>query len=428
MLKTLSPKQKVGFVASGGAAKAACFHMGVALALQRKGFNFRTGLARDAAPVQPGRDIECLVGSSAGALACALIASGHPLEDIYRSFLGERNSTFPMLSYHQMLNPNLVDTFLRFLPRLPKSLAVRGAHSLEALVQSFFTPNGLYTTQKLEQFLRKEVLPSNFFNELAPEFYIVTTTLDNPGRLICGPRSLCQDQRHTKRPEYYYDAETRYCTEVEISHAAAASMSLPPVFRPYGLRTSEGLVYCFDGEIRRTLSTHVAKDADCDLIIASYTHQPYRYHEEVGSLIDYGIPSILVQALYQMIESRIQNSRESHEMKVTVLEEIEHFAKRHTISAEALNELKEILMDKMNFKANVDYIFIAPSTRDENLFFADHFNLSPKSMEKIAEAGFRSAIRVLKDYNFTFDKAAPKGEIPQGPAAMPPAGQAPNPN
>ena len=399
MIKTLPQKSKVGFVASGGAVKAACFHLGVALALQRKGFSFRTGLAKDASPhIQHGREIECLTGSSAGALACALIASGYPLEDIYASFLGERNSSFPTLGYAKMLSPNFMDTFLRFLPRLPKSLAVRGAHSIEALIQSLFTPNGLYTTEKLEQFLRREVMPSNLFSELASEFYIVTTTLDKPGRLICG----AQAPGHNSRPDYYYDAETSYCTEVEISHAAAASMSLPPVFKPYPLRTKEGLVYCFDGEIRRTLSTHIAKDAGCDLILVSYTHQPYHYDEKVGSLIDYGIPSILVQAIYQMIESRIQNARETHEMKVMVLEEIKSFAQRHSMTDEALNELNEILMTKMNFKAGVDYIFIAPSTREESLFFADHFNLSPKTMEKIAEAGFRSAIRVLKDYNFRF--------------------------
>lgn len=407
MLKTLPLKKKIGFVASGGAAKAACFHMGVALALERKGFVFRSGLARQSAPLlNNGTEIEVMVGSSAGAFACALISSGHPIEEIYRSFLRERNARFPTLSYQQMLSPNILDTLFNFLPRLPKSISMRG-QSIESMIQALFCANGFYTTAKLERFLRRQVMPTLKFSELANELYIVTTTLDSPGRLILGPRVLNPDHR----PNYYYDAETQYSTDVEISHAAAASMSLPPVFKPYPLRTRQGTVYCFDGEIRRTLSTHVAKDAGCDLIIVSYTHQPYQYREEVGSLIDYGIPSILVQALYQMIESRIQNSRETHEMKVMVIEEVIAFCKRHHLSGQATEELMGILMQKMNFKPGVDYLFIHPSSRNEDLFFSDHFNLSAKSMEKIAESGFRSAIRVLKDYNFTFqdlDQSTPQ--------------------
>ena len=61
------------------------------------------------------------------------------------------------------------------------------------------------------------------------------------------------------------------------------------------------------------------------------------------------------------------------------------------------------LAEKLNFNPNVEYIFIHPTDREEELFFADHFNLSQKSMESIAETGFRSAIRALKDYNFTFE-------------------------
>jgi len=411
MITTLPFKQKIGFVASGGAAKAACFHMGVALALERKGFSFRSGLAQNAGPLaHNGREIEVLVGSSAGAFACSMIASGYPLDDIYRSFLHERNARFPTLSYGQMLNPNLWDTLLKFIPRLPKSFKVRGHDSLEALVQTLFSANGLYSTTKLEQFLRKEVLPSNRFQELAAECYVVTTTLDKPGRLICGPRSLAEVQR----PGYYYDEETDYAVQAEISHATAASMSLPPIFKPYPLRSEKGLVHCFDGEIRRTLSTHIAKDAGCDLIIVSYTHHPYHYREEIGSLIDYGIPSIMIQAIYQLIESRIQNAKETHDMKKMVLSEIQAFAQRHKMSAEAATELMQILTQKLNFNPNINYIFINPSSREEDLFFADHFNLSAKNMEKIAESGFRSAIRVLKDYNFTFT-------TPQAAAAATPS-------
>lgn len=394
----LPRKQKVGFVASGGAAKAACFHMGVALALERKGFRFQTGKKplKSQGIIKTGREIDVMVGASAGAFTCAMIASGNRVEEIYKAFMRDRNAHFPTLSYGQMLNPNIMDTLLRFIPRLPKSLHVRGFKSIEAFVQAVFCANGFYTTQKLEQFLRREVLPTNQFKDLLPELYIVSTLLDNPGRLICGPHDL---SNHAEDPT----GQTRYSTDVEISHAAAASMSLPPVFKPYPLRTAEGITYCFDGEVRRTLSTHIAEDAGCDLVIVSYTHQPYRHREDVGSLVDYGIPSIMVQAIYQLIESRIQNFRESQKMKQDVLQKAQKFTQKHKLDRAAADELFHLLTDSLQFKPGIDYIYIHPDEREDDLFFADHFNLSPQSMERIAETGFRSAIRSLKDFHFTFE-------------------------
>ena len=49
-------------------------------------------------------------------------------------------------------------------------------------------------------------------------------------------------------------------------------------------------IYYIDGEIRDTLSTHVAIDAGADLVIASHTHQPYHFQKEIGSLTEHGFP------------------------------------------------------------------------------------------------------------------------------------------
>ena len=61
---------------------------------------------------------------------------------------------------------------------------------------------------------------------------------------------------------------------------------MPPVYRPFPMlnpRTKE-INYFIDGEIRETLSTHAAVDNNCDLIISSWTHTPYSFKQEVGSL------------------------------------------------------------------------------------------------------------------------------------------------
>lgn len=397
--KKIKKKKRIGFVASGGAAKAACFHMGVALALERKGFCFRKGMKADGVVAShTGRDIDVLVGSSAGSVVGSLLLSGHPIDEIYQAFLGKRSDPFPPLSYLQMLHPNWRDTLTQFWNRIPKSLAIRG-RSFEALGQALLCANGLYTTDKIEQYLRQHVLKSQRFGDYAAELYIVTTLLDQPGRAIMGPKKL------------YETDQTTYYTGVDIAHAAAASMSLPPIFKPYLIRNGNESFYCFDGEIRQTLSTHVAKDAGCDLIIASYTHQPYHYKEQVGSLIDYGMPAILVQAIYQLIEAKILKAKKVHEMKEMVLDTVVEFFNDEGLPKELKDKLVSKLEEKMSFNPDLDYVFIHPSTHDETLFFEDHFNISTKKMEHLAEQGFRAAIRVLKDYEFTFREPVPEGRV-----------------
>ena len=60
------------------------------------------------------------------------------------------------------------------------------------------------------------------------------------------------------------------------------------------------------GEIRDTLSTHVASDTCSDLVISSYSIQPYHFNKEIGSLHEYGIPAIFNQALYQLVQQKIE--------------------------------------------------------------------------------------------------------------------------
>ncbi|GIW21809.1 MAG: hypothetical protein KatS3mg068_0816 [Candidatus Sericytochromatia bacterium] len=45
--KVIKNKSKIGLVLSGGAVKAACFHIGVMLAMQRFGFKFHGGLLKN---------------------------------------------------------------------------------------------------------------------------------------------------------------------------------------------------------------------------------------------------------------------------------------------------------------------------------------------------------------------------------------------
>ena len=50
------------------------------------------------------------------------------------------------------------------------------------------------------------------------------------------------------------------------------------------------------------------------------------------------------------------------------------------------------------FVCYVDYIYIAPRSQNHEMFFADHFSLNPKILEKIVWVGFKAGINALRDH------------------------------
>lgn len=189
--------------------------------------------------------------------------------------------------------------------------------------------------------------------------------------------------------------------DVSISEAAACSTALPPIFSPYPIKNDKGhKVYYFDGEIRDTLSTHVGYDAGADLIIASYTHQPYHFAREIGSLHEHGIPSIMIQALYLMIERKIQSTVDHQTRSNETIAAVSQFFKEHNLSDHLRDKCVDLIERKLKHKRNIDYIHIHPKSTDNQMFFGDHFNLSPKKMSEIVRLGFRCAIDVLRRYEF----------------------------
>lgn len=391
--KVIKNKKKIAFVASGGAIKAACFHIGVMLAMERFGFSFLGGLKKDneQTETKPGQ-VSVYVGSSAGSFVAALMAGGFSPDDLYSSLSNNKragNSSLRPIMYLDVIGNNIfnnvVSTFNSLLrTRKYKQLSIEGA------LQTVLGLNGLFNTTNVGKYLGK-VMPTNDFKDLVSELYIVATELDNPNRIILGPRELKASRSAT------------FATDVSISDAAIGSMSLPLIFGPYKLNINGKKVYVFDGEVRHTLSTHVAKDAGADLIIASYTHQPYNYDPEYGSLINYGLTSIMVQTIYQLVESKIKESKSKHQVKEEALNEVKNFFEEKNLPKELMMELIERLYTKMEYKPDLDYIHISPDPHDSVMFFEDHFNLSLKSMGKIIRSGFKSAYHTFSEYEFDFN-------------------------
>lgn len=396
----IKDKKKVALVLSGGGIKAAAFHIGVCLALQEKGFKFAGGtkeMVRQSADLDDPKTIRCYVGSSAGAFVASILGAGYPIESLINAFQIGSGTTpsfdksdlryLKPISYRDIFNLNS-SGLLKFLPRtlLDKTLVSGG---LESLLKNGLKLNGLFSTRGIEGYLRKEVLLDNDFARLGVDLFIVGTQLNHTRKAIFG-----------NFPESFKTSSTKYINYATISDAVAASTSLPPVFAPYGITRPDGKeIFYYDGEIRDTLSTHVAADNGADLVISSYSIQPYHYTEEMGSLHKYGIPLILNQALYQVVQQKIAKHIQNQNDIKNIYNAVDGYLKQSNAPDEQREKLLQIIREKVNHRPEVDYIYIAPRPQNYEMFFVDHFSLNPEILARIVRIGFKSGINVLRQHD-----------------------------
>ena len=382
-------KRRLAFVASGGAVKAACFHMGVCLALKERGFQFLGGLRAGAGTVQTDRTFTVYIGSSAGAFFSSMLASGYRLEDIADSFVGSHGKGgLRRIAWHEAFRPVRPKPIRYVRELLNRRTPIRG---IEGYLHRAFPGSGFCSTAGIADYLRKCVLPTTNFHALAPELYVPATALDHSRKLVFGAR------RHEARDGVVYE------DRVPIHDAVAASAALPPFYRPYSIKGGAYPGYYFDGEIRDTLSTGTAKDVGADLIVSSYTHQPYHYHRAFGSLVNFGIPAIMVQAIYLAIEQKIRLHQRARRDRDTVMEITDRFFREHKLDDRLRRRLLDELGLAIQHRPGIDYIYIHPED-EPNFFFAEHFDLSRKGVEKAVNLAYKLAIKRLKPYIFSFDE------------------------
>ena len=395
----IKEKKKIALVLSGGGIKAAAFHIGVCLALQEKGFRFLGGTPENVRRNSKNEDpmaIRLYVGASAGSFISAVLASGYTIESLVNAFevgLGYNRifdefglNELKPLTYRHMFSLN-TSGMIKSLPNLLKRRSIVSG-GWESLLKHAFSINGLFTTAGVEAYLRKHVLPENEFRKLGVELFIIGTQLNHSRKVVFGDFNEA-----SKEPQIMYS------NAATISQAVAASAALPPVFAPYGIKHPDGKeIFFFDGEIRDTLSTHVAADHGADLVIASYSVQPYHYTPELGSLHQYGIPVILNQALYQVIQQKIERHIEHQQEIRSIYNTVEGYLRHANVDVEHRRKILDLICEKVNFKPNVDYMYIHPRPQNHEMFFVDHFSLNPKIMAKIAKIGFKSAISTMRKY------------------------------
>jgi predicted acylesterase/phospholipase RssA len=260
---------------------------------------------------------------------------------------------------------------------------------LEVLFKQGFKVNGIFSTRNIERYLRTQVFPQNEFGDLAADLFIVGTQLNHSRKVVFGAH---------KEPSK--DKDIEYASHAKVSEAVAASASLPPFFAPYPIRNPSGKdIYYFDGEIRDTLSTHVAADHGADLVISSYSIQPYHYNEEIGSLHEYGMPIIFNQALYQVVQQKIERHIKHQQNMGAMIKAVQGYMREAEIPDEHITKLVDILLSRTGFNPDVDYLYIHPTPQDYGFFFADHFSLNAKVLNEIVRTGFRSAMNVLRKQN-----------------------------
>lgn len=379
--------KKIALVCSGGVVKAAAWHLGVAHALEELGFHLKSNKSsRELNNIPRPLEIGTYVGSSAGAMTCLFLATGFTPQDVIQSTLGYKNSRLKSITYRDMfhlgrmkLNPSKSSQWNPF-EEFP--MVIRN------LLKPFLGFSGFFTTEGVRQYLLKNVIEADRFEDYIPDLFIVATQLDHSRKVIFSKYNY---------PNPSHDTTSHYYTGTPVSVAAAASMSVPPFFTPYPVKNSlNGQIdYYIDGEIRETLSTHVAEDNGCDVIISSWTHTPYHYHDEIGSLVNYGLPSIAIQSIYLMIQKKIITHRSERAKAIDILDTVNAWMKAEKLPESQRRNLMAILERKLNVNPKVRLIDIAPDHNDYKLFFGNHFTLNPKTAGHAVEAGYKKTMQVL---------------------------------
>lgn len=380
--------KKIALVLSGGVVKAAAWHLGVTLALEELGFSLKSNKNSSSGQDlnQKSLEIGTYVGSSAGAMICVYLAAGYTPQDVIQATLGIKGSKLRGISYKDMFyikRPEL---------KTPKPDLYHPLDGLPTLVRNLMKPiislPGLFSTEGVRNHLVNDVIDSDAFEDFAADLFIVATQLDHSRKVIFSKYNY---------PNPSHDSTSVYYTGTNVSYAAAASMSVPPFYCPYPIKNqhTNQVDYYIDGEIRETLSTHVAEDNGCDVIISSWTHTPYHFHDEVGSLVNYGLPPIAIQSIYLMIQKKIISSRAERAKAIDIIDTVNDYMKMEKFSQAHRREIMAILQRKLNINPKVKLIDIYPDHHDYKLFFANSFSLNSKVSAHAVEAGYKRTMQVL---------------------------------
>lgn len=374
---------KTALVLSGGVVKAAAWHLGVSLALVELGFNLKSNDTKSSE-----LEIGTYVGSSAGALVSLFFASGLLPIDLIEAHLDGKSANLRPINYKDMLS------LKRPMKSPPRSKTYDPFEGFPLVVKKVLAPllgiSGLFSTSGIRKYVEENIIISNNFEDYKSDLFVVATQLDHSRKVIFSKYNY---------PNPGHDSTAIYYTDIPVVDSIAASMSVPPFYSPYPISNPQTgkTDYYIDGEIRETLSTHVAVDNGCKNIISSWTHTPYHYFDEVGSLINYGLPAICTQSIYLMIQKKIVSARAKNLAAKDIIDTVNDYLLREKFSNTHRNKLTGILERKLNYDPNTRFIDIYPKHDHYKIFFQNSFSLNPDKMSLLVTSGYKRAIEVFKN-------------------------------
>jgi len=336
----LRKKPGTALVLSGGATKAFYFHLGVLKVLREE-------------------NITSIVGSSAGAVIGAFIASGTTVDTLITSlyqkqvYIPKFDKWVKTLTSTMLFQPKFQDitrqslwtsfTGARFIAALPW-LVNRDilAEAIDMLIDSQSHVTGFFDAIALEDMFRS-LLPSNDFRNTEIDLYVTGTCLD------CHKRGIFNGLYD------FEDGDNEFMTDVPIHRAVRASTTIPGLFDPIKIKGK----YYIDGEIKQTLSADVGISIS-DKVIVSHTYQPL-YMPGVDSVRDMGWFNILKQTTSMIFAERIAIWRRIYEE--------EHPDKQ--------------------------IIWIQPDPQDVEFFTAPEFSFRPEVQRKMIQCGEIAAQKAL---------------------------------
>ncbi|NWF71254.1 MAG: patatin-like phospholipase family protein [Chloroflexi bacterium] len=325
---------------SGGATKAFYFHLGVLKVLQP-------------------HNISSIIGTSAGSVIGAFIASGANVDNLITSLYQKEvyvpkfdawvktfTSTMLFRPKFRNLTQQSVQSGIATLRLLMSLPAIYNrdlvAEVLDRLIDSQMYVSGFFDANVLED-LFKSLLPSNDFRDTDIDLYVTATSLDNHERAVFNGNYD------------FIDHDSHFMNDVPIHKAVRASTSLPGMFEPVKVKGK----YYIDGEIKQTLSVDIGL-AVADKIIISHTYQPV-YLPNPQSVRDLGWLSILKQSLSIVLQERINTWRDLYEAEYPEKE----------------------------------MIWIQPDPEDLEFFLAPEFSFRPEAQKKMIRSGEVAALKAL---------------------------------
>jgi len=316
----------LALVLAGGAVTGGAFKLGGLKAFSRFMMNRRF------------KDFDIFVGVSAGSIIAAFLANAIPIGQIIRSLEGKKGMLAPMRAA-ELYFPNYQDFTINPLAALIRMLSFPPLSAFDFVwasnifrhkfrklmlratfapnhdnMEQFATyclrqaslairrrqpqwrllPNGIFSTQKFERSMRKNLEQTGWGNnfkrlyeQTGKELYIVAMNLDCATRAVFG-----YDQINT----------------APISQAVQASVAMPLFYAPVTIRGTDYV----DGAIIKTTSIDLAIARGADLIICYNPFRPVncesfedKHLNHSSTIANNGINAIMNQVIRTLLHTRL---------------------------------------------------------------------------------------------------------------------------